>query len=334
VLATTLVSCKPDKPVVTHSAPAPLHRGPLTDYVAAAGLRWLVSGNPSALARDDSFRPALSALFEGDRLEAFEKSSGIDLRRAPEALAAGFDLGTLYMVRLESPSASEVQRLFEERLLSGAIVKKPHPALTRVSGVVGQTPEVLVTIEARTVAVSVGDPTPARIAEAFARRRLKSSPTALRGSALATLPDLSSATVRFFAPGPFPDRFRSAAGGLLEAALAIGAALRPAGPGRARLEIFVSGDWSVDPEGAAERLSATYRSLIESSTGDLLGLKQGSTPTTRATDDLLTLQVELELEPIARGLRAAVLADPTEIFGFPTEQPADSSSGTVPGKAN
>lgn len=302
----------------------------MTDYVPAAGLRWMAFGSPRQLATHESFRAAARAIFDPERLEAFVQTSGVDLRTVPSALVAGFDLGTLYMAELPAASAPEVRKLFEERLVSGAIVKQAHPELLRITGVVGQTPETLLTIGQRTIAVSVGDPTPARIAEAFARRRLKNSPSALRGSALSTLPDLSSATVSFFAPGPFPEDVHPAAAGLLEPALAVGAALRPSGLNRAKLEIMVSGDWSADPRGSSDRLLAVYRNLAESSTGQLLGLNQQPGPTARGTADLLMLEVELELEPIGRGIRAAVLADPSEIFGHPTKQPIQSPSPAAP----
>lgn len=304
-----------DRPAAAPATHPALHHGPLVDYVPAAGLRWMVVGQPRKLAKSESFGPPLEAIFQRERLEAFAMTSGVDLRTAPSALVAGFDLGTLYMAELAEPSAEQVRKLFEERLISGARVKQPHPELVSVTGVVGLTPETLVTVGKRTVAVSVGDPTPARIVEAFARRRLTRSPTALRGAALSTLPDLQGAPVAFFAPGPFSESVQRAAGGLLETALAVGAAMHPLGPGRARLVIAISGDWASDPALAAEHLRAVYRTLVQSSTGALLGLDEQPEPRVHATRTLLTFEVDLDLARIARGIRAAVIADPWEIFG-------------------
>ena len=152
------VTAPPARPAV----PPALHEGPLTDYVAAAGLRWLIIGRPTELASDSAFVEALRPLLSQRRLEAFVETTGVDLRKTPTALAAGFDFGTLYMA--ETPRENErVQALFTERLLHGATVQRPHPNVHRVSGMIGKTPQTLVRIDHELIAVSVGDPTPARV---------------------------------------------------------------------------------------------------------------------------------------------------------------------------
>jgi len=37
-------------------------------------------------------------------------------------------------------------------------MKRPHPALLRITGIIGQTPETLLTVEDKVLAVAVGDP--------------------------------------------------------------------------------------------------------------------------------------------------------------------------------
>jgi hypothetical protein len=290
--------------------PAPLHAGPLTDYVPAAGLRWLVVGSPARLAEDRELSNRLHLILPDRRLEGFAASTGLDLRQTENALAAGFDFGTLYMAEPPRASATRIEELFTERLLSGANVANPHPDLRRVSGVVGVTPQMLVRIGDRLVAVAVGDPTPARIVEAFARRKLSKATPALRGSALSTLPEaMTQAPLRFYAPGPFQDEWLQGARGLFAAALAFGGTLRPKGNDRIVATLYLSGAWDNETE-AAERAGVAWRDVAESSTGRLLGLHATPEPAKVATSpELLTLELELAVEPLVQGLHAAVAAD-------------------------
>jgi hypothetical protein len=299
------------------SKPVPaLHDGPLTDYVAAAGLRWMVVGRPKAIAADSGLGDSLELLLPSKRLDAFAKSSGVELRTADVALAAGFDFGNLYMV--EAPgSVKAVQARFTERLISGAVTKRPHPELDWVTGVVGTTPETLVRVDDRFAAISVGSQTPARVVQLFALGKLKRSPRALAGSALKSLPvdEIERAPARFYAPGPFEGEWVTAASGLLRTATAVGIAAQPAGGGRIQFTVFIAGDFS-DPSGdPATRLQDAWNELAGSGIGKLLALSEPTSgPTVSGTPDLLRLEVELAAKPLATGLRAAVMAEVWEIF--------------------
>lgn len=331
--ATLAVSgCGTATPLAAKKAPAPrppaapLHAGPLTDYVPAAGLRWLVIGNPRSLAENQNLTTRLKLILPERRLEAFAASTGLDLRQTRSALAAGFDFGTLYMAEPPRGSAARMEELFTERLLSGANVARPHPDLRRVSGVVGVTPQMLVRIGDRIVAVAVGDPTPARVAEAFARSKLAKAQPALRGSALSTLPEeMAEAPLRFYAPGPFQDEWLKGARGLFAAALAFGATLRPKGSDRIAARLYLSGAWEKEAE-AAERAVAAWRDIAESSTGRLLGLHETPEPVSVAVSPkLLTLELELAVEPLVQGLHAAVAADVWRMLEVspPQNEPAE-----------
>lgn len=310
------------------SAPKPkpasqLHEGPLSDYVAAAGLRWMLIGKPRVIAGDSGLTESIDLVLPSRRLDAFAKSSGVDLRKADSALAAGFDFGNLYMV--EAPgSVKAVQARFTERLISGAVVKHPHPELDWVSGIVGTTPETLVRVDDRFAAVAVGSPTPARVVELFALGKLKRSPKAFLGSALKSLPigELERAPVRFYAPGPFEGEWLRAARGLLRTSTALGLAAQPAGGGRIQFTVFIAGDFS-DPSGdPATRLQDAWNELAGSGIGKLLGFNEPTSgPTVSGTPDLLRLDVELAAKPLATGLRAAVMAEVWEIFDLQPKKP-------------
>jgi hypothetical protein len=247
-------------------------------------------------------------------LDAFATASGVDLRRVPSALIAAFDYGTLYMASLPTGTAAEVRARFSERLVAGAIDKEPYPGMRRISGVIGQTPETLLTLDERTLAVAVGDPTPSRIVEAFARGRLKSSPTALRGSALRDMPSFGDAPLVAFAPGPFPDDWQRAANGLLGSALAVGAGIEPVDPASIAITFILLGDFKADPERATSALAEAWQSLSQSSTGKLLGIDQGEPPRISAEQAGLRMVCVLPVEPLIHGLRAAILTDVSEIL--------------------
>jgi hypothetical protein len=282
----------------------------------------MVVGKPKRIAADTGLEESLELIFPKTRLDAFQKASGVDLRRVDNALAAGFDLGNLYMV--EAPgSVRAMEQEFSERLVSGAVVKRPHPELTWVTGIVGTTPETLVRLDDRIAAISVGSPTPARVVELFALGKLKRSPRAFKGSALKSLPidELERAPARFYAPGPFEGEWVLGARGLLRTATALGVAAHPAG-GRIQFTVVIAGDFN-DPKGdPATRLQDAWNDLAASGIGRLLGLNEPeSGPTVSGTPDLLRLNVELAAKPLATGLRAAVMAEVWEIFNIQPKKP-------------
>jgi hypothetical protein len=276
--------------------------------VPAAGLRWLVLAKPRELLLDPELGPAIAQLIPNKRLDAFAESSGVDLRQVPSAAVAGFPYATLYLAEVPAGTAAIARERFADRLVAGAVTKQPRPNLIRVTGVVGQTPETLLTTEDRLLAVAVGDPLLAKIAEAYAEDRLKNSPSALHGSALSTLPDLAASNAAvLLAPGPFADEWRRAAGGLLESTVAVGVALQPIGGGKIAGTLCLSGAWGDSADAAKSRLATAWAAFAHSSAGHLFSLSADAR--VESSPDLLTLKLELEIEPLVRGLKAAVLSD-------------------------
>jgi len=307
----------------TAGAASPLHRGPPTDFISSASLRWLLVLKPRQVLAEPELGQALLQIIPTRRFDAFAESSGIDLRQLPEAAIASFPYSTLYLAELPSGVAANARARFEERLLAGAVTQQLHPGLTRVTGVIGQTPETLLTVDDRLLAISVGDPVPAKIAEAYARERLPRSPPALRGAALATLPELTSSNVAvLFAPGPFSDEWQRAAGGLLQSATAIAIGARPAANGKLATSLYLAGAWQDSADDAARRLAAAWSTFARSSAGRLFELNEVAE--VHASPELLSLRVEIELAALVRGLRASVLADLSEILNLPPKTPKSS----------
>jgi hypothetical protein len=278
----------------------------------------MLVGKPRDVARDPAFAEAIALLLPEPRLKAFTSVSGVDLKTVEAAVVAGFDFGTLYLLQAAGETAARASLKFQERLLQGSL-DHPHPELERASGLVGSTPQALVRFDP-IVAISVGDPTLTRIVEAFARGKLRRSPAALRGAALSALaPPPQEALATFYVPGPFTGEWAQGARGLLADAVALSIAMTPSARGHARFTVQVAGD--VRPEGAEEIVRA-FHELVQTPTGRLLGLDQPTSPAAlHEPDGRLVLEVELELAPIARGLRAAVIADVWEIMQTRPREP-------------
>lgn len=276
----------------------------------------MLVGSPRRIAEHVAFRAAVTLLLPATRLDGFTVGAGVDLRKVDRALIAGFDLGTLYAVEPDAATLARVVARFRERIVSGERRHLPHPNVERITGVIGSTPETLVRVDGHLVAIAVGDPTPARVVEAFARGKLHTSPTALRGAALSTLsPPPTESVATFYAPGPFSGEWARGARGLLADALALSISVVPLSAGRARFVVEVSGDF---PAAGSDELTGALADLAASPMGKLLGLDQSDTPpVVHEKAHALSLDVDLDLGPIAHGLHAAVAADVWEIMDMP-----------------
>src|SRR5690606_1193683 len=207
----TPLACRATPPAVVdepaeRAAPA-LHEGPLTEYVPAPTLRWLLLAHPERIAAAPGVLEALAPLVSDDGWSRFTERNGFDPRRSPTLLAAGFELGTLYLIEPPEPAhGRSMEERFRERLSHGEVVARPHPALTPVQGVLAGTPQALLRVEDRFVAHADGDPSLIRIVEGFLLGRFTKTPSALRGATLrahATFAD--GAPLRAWIPGPLDD---------------------------------------------------------------------------------------------------------------------------------
>lgn len=314
---------------------SPLYLGAPADYVPAAGLRWLVLAQPKRLLAAPKVRQALSRLVPEQSLNDYMSSSGVDPRALSAAAVAGFDYATLYIARVGDEDAL-VEERFATRLLTSKGRKHPHPELWRTTGVVGRTPQTLVRLDRHLVAVSVGDPTPARVVEAFARRKLKKSPSALHGAALSTLPkEALDAPLVFLAPGPFSGEWMQGAHGLLAHTLAVAITLRPlegANAGVGRFTLYLTGDWKALGPDSTARLMDAWDELSASSTGALFGLDRlTAKPVVSGGDDLLKLEIDADLQRLLSGLHAAVAADVDELMRLDQEPTPPEASPGSPG---
>lgn len=306
-----------------------LHQGPLTDYVPAPTLQWLLLAEPARIARADVLE-ALAPLVDDGAWKRFEDRNGFDVRATSEAAVAKFEYGTLFLWRPGSEDEL-IERRFRERLLQDDSSKRPHPRLTSVRGLVGQTPQGFLRAQGQLVTLAVEDPTLVRVVEGYLLGRFRKTPSALRGAALRDDADFAEdAPLRFFMPAPadgqtFPPPLHVFSG----AQAFLGAASFEEGPDATdgpivRLRLAVSGPWEAR-ETSTEPLEDAWHRVATSATGRLLHLDQPHTqPELRVVEGpghtRLELQVNLSVRLFLQGLRQFLSAELEEIFP-PAEAP-------------
>ncbi len=321
-------SAPPPAPTAPQAPPpSPLHGGPLSDYVPAPGLRWLVLVSPSAIAREPRLMDALTPLVPEAGFQGLSERNGFDVRKTSSALVAGFDLGTLYLVSADGQDA-RMADTFQSRLLTSPRIAHPHPRLTRVTGVAGTTPESLLRADSQLVAVAVDDPALVRVVEGYLLGRFRKTPPARRGAALTTFATFAEdAPLRVFFPGPFdeqdvPGPLRSTLlAGATAAALAVSfrdvAAVGASASNEALVlhaQLVLAGDWSTD-EDAPARLRAAWDALSSTAPGRWFGLDRPvSSPEVRKSSTFLELQVDLDGHLLFRALKDAANAELRELF--------------------
>jgi hypothetical protein len=279
----------------------PLQLGALTDFVPAAGLRWLVAGSPRYFAQ----HPALAGLRQrwltDQRLDSFAQATAVDLRTTERALIAGFDLGTLYLTD-GSGWVRSPQEPFIERLAGSARVQRPHRHVWRITGLAGSTPQALVRLDDAVLAVAVRDPLLARDTPRCARGRLRDVTPALQGAALSVLPAelVQPGPLRVYALGPFSPQSLPEGAGLLAAASAVAAALELDGQWLS-LRLVLAGVWDETQDG--EHLRALWQALLESPLGHTLGLSPAREEVrVQASAQHLQLATTLDAERVLAGL--------------------------------
>lgn len=289
------------------SAPA-LHRGALTDFVPAAGLRWLVVGSPRQLAREPGLASLRQRWLTEDRRRAFARETGVDLFATERALAAGFDLGTLYIADASGWRAPP-EVAFERRLAGSERVRQPHPGVWHVTGLVGSEPEALVRVADVLVAVAVGDLTLARVVELRALGRLERTLPAFQGVSLAELPAewLRPAPLAFYLPGPIEGSLLGEGAGLLGAAHALAATIELDGP-RLHLRLCVAGSWHATQDAA--ELETLWQAFASSGLGQKLALdRPHAHAQVRGSEERLELIAALDAAAFSAGLEALLVGN-------------------------
>lgn len=318
--------CGPEPPPRSAVPPPlpPLRTSPLSDLVAAAGVRWVLLAAPRELLGVPWVPPLIDLAVSGARFERFAKATGVDLRAIPEAVvtatapASGGDDVLFYLAR-HAGDPAVIERSFRARLTSAEKRSVDRPDLVRVSGKVGLSPQCAVILGKDVAGFQDGGSMtrgPARVAALFAENRLKSAHTVLAVEPLRSLAArLGPAPLAAFAPGPFEGDLARGLRGLLAAATAIGGVLRPGARESFVLTLSVTGDFSTSSGPASAELFAAWNELAQSPLGHLLALDAPlAPPAVAASAGDVTLAVEVGGRALAEGLAKATADRTLDIF--------------------
>lgn len=319
LLGTLIVGCgggRP-KPVTPREPPLePLRLRPITDLVVGAGIRWLVLIEPRDLLGNSAIRPGLSRFAPEGRLAVFERVTAIDPAALNEAVVAGYDDSTLFVLDGVS-DPREAERRFRDRLVRDVIHKVYRPDATWTHGrtATGKV-RALSALSPGVVAIEGGGTLRSKVALLFAIGRLHKSPRAL------SLPDvrgvldaLGPAPLRALAPGPFGDEWADALNGMLAVCTALGFSARVGQRGQLDLALRLAGAWGERSKLAAENLMTGWQELASSTIGRLLRLDETlAPPGIVASDEMVGVDLRLDGVALLDGLYDVVAADVREIL--------------------
>jgi hypothetical protein len=233
-------------------------------------------------------------------------------------VVAAFPGSTLALARVPL-STDRVVDTFAARLVAEE-GRAREGSVTRLWGNLGAERAQLAVLGTEGVGLELGRLGSLGTAVYFAEGRLRRAQPALRAEPLTEAATaLGDAPLRGFAPGPFEGEWGAGAGGLLRAATAIGAALRPrelVPQSGVWMTLVLTGAWGADASAAAERLGAAFRVLANDPLGRLLGIDNPlDGPHVSGAPDVLRLDVVLDPIAVGRGLHAATDATLAEILG-------------------
>ena len=280
---------------------------------------WLVEARPAELWANEVSRRVATTLVAPARLDAFAAGhGGVDLRTAKEFVAAGFADSTLTLV--STPVQAEpIVAAFG----SGAVTvdgRSTDHGVTRVWARRANRPagEELAVFGERAVGWERGRCQMLRVASLLAEGRLHRALPALHVEPLASAAAaVGDAPIRAFAPGPFQGEYTKGLGGLLRAATAVAATVRPGSRSDLVFHFALFGAWGHDAPGAVDRLAAAFETLGLDPIGRLMGVDSAiDGPHTWSQDGTLRLEVSLDANAMARGLHAATDASVEEMMSY------------------
>lgn len=290
---------------------APTEVKTLAGLVTRVGLTSVAFVRPSELLAHPGFvsTPARHGVVQPSRLERYALVTGLDLRRVREAIIATWgeaeSESTLYLVR-HSGDATNIEKLFRERLTRETHREADRPDVVRIWGKVGLRTVGLVRIGPDVVGFQEGgdmERGALRIAALYALGKLQRAPTLLADGPLRYLHDrLASAPFSYFVTGGAGPIVPGAGPLLGEVTTGFGLAAWPEGD-TAKVRLIVTGDFANEGSAASNELLAAWQQLARSELGAGLGLdKPVFAPIPAWSADDVSLDLALDLGLFAKGL--------------------------------
>jgi hypothetical protein len=319
----SLVGCSGERPPPVQSGviDEPIHAGPLTDYLPAAGLDWLLVIEVQRLGG-----PPFLEEISGRSLPTPWGTLGVELNELATVAVAGYPTGSLWALETRGGEAS-IEAAFRTEADTGAGDESPHRRVRLMTGLLGGEPARLVSVRGGFVAIALGDPSLARVVALYATNKLPRSPRALSGASFGSLPSgFHREPIRLYRVGPLADPTRGDP--ILGATTALGISAEPRGD-RLRLRIVLLGDWRAEDEAFA---LAAWARVAASGLGLILGLDAAEDgPTSTRIDDRLEVLATFDKDLLLGGLRMLLVSDIPEIFAEVPERPSkpETSDGSL-----
>jgi hypothetical protein len=310
-----------------------LHLSPTTDLAQAASIAWLIDARPRALAGTTDLLAAIETLLPSDRVRAFADRNGFDPLSLEEITVASYSSSEgdtmLYLAR-GALDPGKLEAIFDART-GGAegrgTDRRGEPEIVRTWGTLRQGRAQMATFDHEAAALEIGRFGPLRSAELFAEEKLKRASPALRAGALADAAaslrekaEEGDPPLRAFALGPFEGESGKGLGGLLAASTAAAVGARPAtirGTAALRITLVLTGGWGASARAAGDKLAAAFDALSATALGRLSGLDHPlDLVHVEPSGDALRLTVALDALALARGARAALGAEVSEIMSY------------------
>lgn len=303
--------------------PPPLNLTPVTQWIPAAGLRFLVFGAPEKIRHFPPVRTLSERAFAGEERKRFlERYGEIDPMAVHEAAVAGYESGAELVAARASFDPLVVDRAFLKRFPDATRTVHADPRVLSLSAarkvyseqwtLFGESALVL----ERLAAGPRADFRLSRAATRAAQHDLPKRFIAVEASPLSTLvPVLDASGVCALFPGPFGDPLSGR--GLLSRASAMGlsATLHAEPKSPISLRVVLDGVWSESAR-AASYMKAWLERIAESDLGRLLGLHHPRSPLAVVPKgSLLVADTTLDGDALARGLRDATVSSVDEILG-------------------
>jgi hypothetical protein len=279
---------------------APPEPTPLTEHLPP-GASLIVLVRPTELVADPALRRLFDALFLPERLDAFQAFNGVDPRRLEGLAYAEYEAGTVLVVRGGFHATVAVAEMAHRMLPLESQSDEPY---FRRAGIYRGERRDAIALDEQTLVVVTGAPVLAGRALAGGRRALDADGRAL----VEALP----APLVVLWPQPLGFPADTGVGLLFARERALGLALRGAGE-RVRLEAEARGEF---PPGVQDNLRALFSSLARSDLGSAVGMSEAErTFSVDVTPHGVRASAELPAASLARGIRALLIAELTEIVG-------------------
>lgn len=265
LMGSQLVGCRAPAPAPRANSSQKtqqIQRHALPSLIPAPGILFLIELKPAELMSNRALRKQWDLLLRSDRLEAFQKVSGLDLNKIQSLWIAGYPLGTLVLFDAISCGA-QVEQAFLARASSLSERPSSLPGARLLTGIVNNEPQALFHLPKDFIALAYADITLAKIVQAYAEGRLHAK-TALDTRFLSPLAPLhSEAKLRAFLVGPFEQATDVVAQGF-----AAGLAAFIPNQNNLTLQLVARGVW---PDDADPAINTWFQQLLNTREARALG---------------------------------------------------------------